>query len=185
MVIQCKIPCLDYEWKKPEYTYYTLWAEKRTKDDSPKGTWSSILSETWCCDSNVPFENCSGDDDVGKEEPGENASGWGNAGDVRKGTAAGRTGEVKTGGPGGVLKWGTGLPVVTPLAGDKTFGVLTEREEAWSCCKCNFGGGKPGDEATKLGGGGIGLFSGFEISLSGVNPTLGCVGLAIEKQGGH
>lgn len=41
---------------------------------------------------------------MGKEEPEEKATGCGVAGEVRKGTAAGRSGEENTGGPGGVLK---------------------------------------------------------------------------------
>lgn len=68
-------------------------------------------------------------------------------------TAAGRTGEVKTGGPGGVLKWGMGLPVLTPFAGDSKFGVLIEGKGIWSCC--NLGGGKMGAAGDiEVGGGG-------------------------------
>lgn len=40
---------------------------------------------------------------MGNDEPVEKDTGCGVAGDVRNGTAAGRKGEEKTGGPGGVL----------------------------------------------------------------------------------
>lgn len=74
-----------------------------------------------------PLENWGGED-VGKDEPDEKATGWGVVGEARKGTAAGRTGEVKTGGPGGVLKCEIGLPVLIPFAGDSIFGFLIEGE---------------------------------------------------------
>ena len=53
---------------------------------------------------------------LAKDELKEKASSWGVEGDAWKGMATSQIGEVKTGGLGGVLKWGIGLPVFTPLA---------------------------------------------------------------------
>ena len=109
----------------------TLWAENKTYGASPTGVESSLRSDAWSYNSTNPFEKWGGDD-VGKDEPEEKASGWWVEGDARKGTAAGRTWEIKIGVPGGVLKWGIKLSVFTPLAADGTFGDI-EGEKIWSC----------------------------------------------------
>lgn len=161
-------------------------AENRTYDDSPAGIEFSVLSETCCWNSTDPFEKWEGDA-AGKNEPEENATGWGDAGEERKGTAAGRTGEVKTGGPGGVLKWGIGLPLLTPLAGDGTLGLPIAGEAILSCC--NFGGGNLGGVGEIEGRGGTRLFSvggrdmsGFEGVTVTAYPREGCGGLVIDIQ---
>lgn len=136
----------------------TLWAENKTYGGSPTGIASSTATlESWCSNSSDPFAKAGGED-VGKDAAGEKAIGWGVTGEARKGTAAGRTGEVKTGGPGGVLKWGMGLPVFNPLAGDGPFGLLIEGEGSWS--SWNFGGGNLGCPGEIKGGGGIAFFAG-------------------------
>jgi hypothetical protein len=168
--------CLSF-WTKQNKIDDTLWAENRTYGNSPADTEFSVPSEICCCNSADPFERLGGED-IGKNEPEENATGWGDAGEERKGTAAGRTGEVKTGGPGGVLKWGMGLPLLTPLAGDGTFELSIE-DGLWSCC--NFGRGNLGGVGEIEGGGGIGLFSvgGFDGVILTAYPREGCGGLAI------
>lgn len=72
-------------------------------------------------------------EDVGRVEPDEKATGCGLAGEVWKGTAAGRNGEEKIGGPGGVLNWDGGVLIETPLpvSGEPT--DLEECERRWSC----------------------------------------------------
>lgn len=108
----------------------TLWAEKKTYGDSNLD--SSTLAE-WCKGNSVePFEKCGGEE-VGNDEAGEKANGWGVAGDVQKGTAAGLTGEEKMGGPGGVLNRGIGLLACTPSPDDSELGVLDTDFGSWSC----------------------------------------------------
>lgn len=104
-----------------------------------------------------------GGDEGGKvEEVGGKAMGCGEAGEVRKGTAAGLNGEENTGGPGGVLNWGAGLP----SPGDSTFGVLPLDVEA-ICSVCNNGAGNlgPGEEDDGKWGGVLALFSGVTAIL--------------------
>jgi hypothetical protein len=85
-----------------------------------------------------------------------------------------------------VLKWGTGLPVLTPLAGDNNLGFWNEGEGIWSWC--NLGGGNreaPGN----IVGGGTEFFSGWGVDESGFEgtavteyPREGWGGLAIAIQ---
>lgn len=150
----------------------TLWAENKTHGDSPAGIDSFVAPGSCCWSSADPFEKWGGED-VGKDEPDEKATGWGVAGDVRKGTAAGRTGDVNTGGPGGVLRWGTGLPVLTPFSGDSIIGFFIGGEAIWSCCK--FGGVNLGAPGEIVGGAGvIGLFLSVLVA-----PGEACDGVAI------
>lgn len=84
-----------------------------------------------------------------------------------------------------------GLPILTPLDGDGTFGLFIEDKGIWSCC--NFGGGNLGGVGEFDGGGGgggrIGFLSlwGFDVSrFEGVieteYPSEGGGGFAIEIQ---
>lgn len=61
-------------------------------------------------------------------------------GEVRNGTAAGWRGDENTGGPGGVLIRGTGLPVRNPFAGEGKLGVFIDGDGIW-LDKTTGGGG--------------------------------------------
>lgn len=121
---------------------FTLWAEKRTwgidEDDpdwvsSSNWGWGSSKGETLALAKYV------GGEEGGKveEEEDRNARGCGEAGDVLKGTAAGLNGDENTGGPGGVLNWGTATAEEEDEDGD------WEREEGDEASMevCNNGGG--------------------------------------------
>ena len=121
----------------------------------------------------APFRKC-GAEEVGRETeddeeavPGAKGTGWGETGVVRKGTAAGRSGDEKTGGPGGVLNragpLGLGM-VGLPRAdaeerargGVKTVG---KGGDACAACGCGCGGvktvGNGGDACAACGCGGV------------------------------
>lgn len=117
-----------------------------------------------------PFRKC-GAEEVGREtEDDEEAvrmakgTGWRETGVARKGTAAGRSGEEKTGGPGGVLKCAVppglgmeGLPRTDaeerPLGGVKTAG---NGGDACAACGCGCGGVSSMPALLRIGGGGGG-----------------------------
>lgn len=148
-------------------------AEKRTygestlessRDGGAKGRWPWGVA--------APFRKC-GAEEVGREteddeEPvrGAKGTGWGETGVVRKGTAAGRSGEEKTGGPGGVLNCagplGLGLGIVGLPRADAEErgrgGVKTAGKggDACAACGCSCGGVSSMPALLGVGGGGGG-----------------------------
>jgi hypothetical protein len=83
--------------------------------------------------------------------PAAKGDGWGEAGVARKGTAPGRIGEEKTGGPGGVLRCagpgpGPRFGVPGAVASEKTRGCGGVKRaawnggDAWAGCGCGPGG---------------------------------------------
>jgi hypothetical protein len=140
-----------------------LRAEKRTygestlessRDGGAKGRWPWGVA--------APFRKC-GAEEVGREteddeEPvrGAKGTGWGETGVVRKGTAAGRRGEEKTGGPGGVLNCAGPLGLGLPREERARGGVKTAGKggDACAACGCSCGGVSSMPALLGVGGGG-------------------------------
>lgn len=116
----------------------------------------------------APFRKC-GAEEVGRETEdddeavrGAKGTGWGETGVVRKGTAAGRSGEEKTGGPGGVLNCagplGLGIVGLPRADADERGrgGVKTAGNggDACAACGCSCGGVSSMPALLGIGGGG-------------------------------
>lgn len=129
---------------------------------------SSASADTWRWKSFVPSEKVEGGE-ADKDGAAENATGWGVDGDVLNGTAAGCTGEENTGGPGGVLKCGSGLPVLIPFADKGKGGPLLEGECIWLGCMV---GGVNLGPVGGVKGGGLNLVSGLRDCCSGVEGVI-------------
>ena len=114
----------------------------------------------------APFRKC-GAEEVGREteddeEPvrGAKGTGCGETGVVRKGTAAGRSGDEKTGGPGGVLNCacplGLGMVGLPRADAEERGGVKTAGNGGDACagCGCGCGGVSSMPALLENGGGG-------------------------------
>ena len=113
----------------------------------------------WAYGVLAPLRKC-GAEEVGRETEDEEeeaaratkGAGRGEAGVARKGTAAGRSGEEKTGGPGGVLKCGAGPGLPRADAGEKAFGgAKTAGNGGDACAGC--GGVSSMPALLEIGGG--------------------------------